>query len=102
MKGGYAMKKLPKWAKRVCIILGVFVLLNCTPSLSLRTYLFVTGHFKEAFTARLYRDRSELETKNVKYYFFDPMPIDYATGNAMYNYKTTKVLFIYFPSYYGF
>lgn len=94
------MKKIKTRTKVIGAILLAFVLLHTTPGLSLGTHLFLTGHFKTALTSSIVENKARADD-NTKYFSFDPMPVDWQSGNPLVVYKTTQYLFIYVTSFYG-
>ena len=94
------MKRKVITLPRVFIFLVLtFIVLHLTPSLSLRTHLFITGHPKIAINSEI----NELSTynKNSTLFTLNPSPKDKATGNNMNSYKVTRVLIFYITTHHG-
>lgn len=91
------------------IIIGGFIAIHITPSLSIRTHLFVNGHPIGAFKGTVqtneiqYKlDKTILDTENSMIYTIEKNDLyDKETGNLLYNYKVKKIGFLYFADEYG-
>lgn len=95
------MKKLITVPKLLLFILLLFIILHVTPNLSLRTYLFLTGHPKLSFTTEIKELNFNDDNNQIKFYSFTPAPMNKATCNNMLAYKTTRIGFIYIATYHG-
>lgn len=85
------------------ILVSLFIILHITPHNAVRTYIFLTGHPKIAFTSEIDIDiiHRDLETENVHFYVVNNPPIDNITKNDLTSYKVTKKFFLFFAKYYG-
>jgi hypothetical protein len=95
------LKKLITIPRLLLFIILLFIILHVTPSLSLRTHLFLTGHPKLAFTTEIKELSKNDDNKGIRFFSFNPAPIHKATGNNMLAYKTTRIGFIYITTYHG-
>lgn len=96
------MKKKSKLAITIaacCIIM--YIILHSTPSMAIRTYLFVNGNSNIAFTAKIFYARVDkqlsLANPNAKWYIVSPTPSPY--GKKSYIsviFKVTKKGFLNF------
>ncbi|WP_297637408.1 hypothetical protein [uncultured Clostridium sp.] len=104
--------RFSKKAIAVCsiiIIIGGFVATHITPYMSIRTYIFITGHPIEAFKGNIEKndfqyklDKDVLDSENaVIYVIKDSNLKDKETENVISNYKVTKTGFLYFTKNYG-
>jgi len=91
------------------IIIGGVILTHITPSISIRTHLFVTGHPIAAFKVTIHinkgqykMDKGILDNENAMIYnTADYNLYDVATGNPIGNYKVKKKWILYFAEQYG-
>lgn len=93
------------------VIIGVivgFIILHITPSLAIRTHLFVVGHPVAPFVIKVKynkgqtsQDEELLEKENSKIYYIDGDVKYNATGANMFNFKVKKYGFLYFAETYG-
>ncbi|MCB2309174.1 hypothetical protein LGL08_21635 [Clostridium estertheticum] len=91
------------------IIIGGVIITHITPSMSIRTYLFVTGHPIGAFKSTISinkgqyeMDKDILDNEHAMIYETDDFIVyDGGTGNPMSNFKVTKTWILYFAEIYG-
>ena len=91
------------------IIIGGVIITHITPSISIRTHLFVTGHPIGAFKSTIYinkgqyeMDKDILDKENAMIYEIADFDLyDGGTGNPMSNFKVTKTWILYFAELYG-
>lgn len=91
------------------IIIGGFIISHITPSISIRTHIFVTGYSIGAFTGTVqinkeqYNwDKGVLSKENAMIYTIIGYNLyDRQTGNVISNYKVRKLAFLYFTESYG-
>jgi hypothetical protein len=92
------------------LIIGGLIIDHITPSLSIRTHIFVTGHPIGAFRVTPYinegqyhMDKVLLDSENAMIYTITGgyKLYDRETGNLIVNYKVTKVGFLYLTEGYG-
>lgn len=91
------------------VIIGGFIISHMTPSVSIRTHIFVTGYPIGAFKGTVHinesqynMDKSILNKENAMIYAFDGYNLyDRPTGNVLRNYKVKKIGFLYFTDNYG-
>lgn len=104
-----------KFSKKVIIMLSsfsiiieVFIISHMTPSMSIRTHIFVTGYSIGAFrgTVQINKgqynmDKSILDKENAMIYTIVGYNLyDRLTGNVISNYKVKKIGFLYFTENY--
>ena len=90
-------------------IIGVLIIGHITPSLSIRTHIFVTGHPIGAFRVtphinegQYHMDKVLLDNENAMIYSIVGYKLyDRATGNVIGNYKVKKIEVLYFTDEYG-
>jgi hypothetical protein len=104
------MKKLI--AKKEVIFLvalaTIFLLLHSTPSMALRTQVFIMGYPKVALTSAIIDDEYHNEVDkdkfaelNAKAYTLTKPPIEKATQGELSNFLVRKIGFFYLAEYYG-
>lgn len=91
-----------------CFIIIIFILLHSTPSIALRSHLFITCHPVVAFTTGIVddelhnkTDKQELKGQNAKCYTLTKPVHEEATDSYLENYIVKKVGFLLFAKYYG-
>ncbi|TCO69228.1 hypothetical protein [Marinisporobacter balticus] len=86
----------------------MYVILHITPTIALRTHLFMTGHpivslstgiGPDEFHNKI--DKQLLESQNAKCYTLTKPAFEKATQGELRNYKVTKKSFLFFAEYYG-
>lgn len=105
-----------KFSRKVIIILlsflitiGGFIISHITPSMSIRTHIFVTGYPIGSFKGTVQvnkgqsnMDKSILDKENAMIYTIIGYNLyDKVTGNVIGNYKVKKIGFLYFTENYG-
>ena len=82
--------------------------LHSTPTIALRTHLFMNGNPIIAFTTGIVDDelhnrldKKVLESQNAKCYTITKPPIYKPTQNKLMNYKVTQKGFLFFAVNYG-
>ncbi|MBU3169931.1 hypothetical protein [Clostridium estertheticum] len=93
----------------IIIFIGGVIITHITPSISIRTHLFVTGHPIGAFKVSVHvnkgqyeMDKEILDNENAMIYrTADYNLYDGATGNPIGNYKVEKSSILYFAQQYG-
>lgn len=92
----------------IIILVIIYLALHLTPKSSLKTHIFLTGHFMEAISTDIIEDiehnemdKDELTKENAKCYRLTKPPIEKATQGVLRNYKVRKIGFLYFAEYYG-
>lgn len=100
--------KFKKITLLLFFILFLFVFLHLTPNLSIRTCLFIHGHFTSAFTSDIEinfiqndLDKNNLADNEKIYCIKNTNAVFFDTKNPIYNFKVTKNSFLYFTNYYG-
>ena len=83
----------------IMVVTFVTIGLHMTPSLSLRTTLFFSGYFNEAFHAKLIPVKSENSQSNL--YTVEPAPFEKATHSELKTFEVKKIFIFYSASYYG-
>jgi hypothetical protein len=90
-----------------CII-ALYIILHVTPTLALRTRIFMMGYPIVAFTTGIVDDefhntidRQILESENAKCYTLTKPAFEKSTQGELRNYKVTKKGILYFAEYYG-
>ncbi|ADK15300.1 hypothetical protein WX45_02718 [Clostridium ljungdahlii DSM 13528] len=91
------------------IIIGGFIISHITPSISIRTYIFVSGYSVGAFKGTVHvnkgqynMDKNILDKENAVIYTIVGYNLyDKATGNLISNYKVRKIGLLYFTEDYG-
>jgi hypothetical protein len=91
------------------IVIGGFIISHMTPSMSIRTHIFVTGYPIGAFRGTVHinkgqynMDKSILDKENAMIYTIGGYNLyDRLTGNVLSNYKVRKIGFLYFTENYG-
>ena len=83
----------------IMVVTFVAIGLHLTPSLSLRTTLFFSGHFNEALHAKL----TPVEYKNSQstLYTVEPVPFEKATHSELKTFEVKRNFIFYSASYYG-
>lgn len=109
-------EKEMKFSRKVIIVLSSFLIIiagfiisHITPSLSIRTHIFVTGYPIGAFKGTVQAnkdqynwDKSVLIKENAMIYTIIGYNLyDRQTGNIISNYKVKKVGFLYLTESYG-
>jgi hypothetical protein len=91
----------------VCLMI-IYFILHATPSIALRTHLFMTGNAIVAITTGIEDDelhnkvdKESLECQNAKCYTLTKPAFEKATQSKLRNYKVTKIGFLFFAKYYG-
>lgn len=89
------------WYAFYLLILLLFVVLHCTPTIALRTNLFFDGYFKEALTSEIIAiERPNNEVTSL-FYQVNPEPVEKATNGHLVTYKVEQTIWLTFASYYG-
>ncbi|WP_261129013.1 hypothetical protein [Bacillus sp. Marseille-Q3570] len=90
------------------VIVVVFLLLHSTPTMALRTKVFLMGYPKAAITSGIIEDdfHNEIDKNrfyqlNAKAYTLTTPPIEKATQGELRNYLVKKTGFLHFAEYYG-
>ena len=91
------------------VIISGFIITHITPSISIRTHLFMSGHPIGTFKVNVqtnelqYKlDKNILDNENAMIYSIVGYKLyDRATGNVLGNYKVKKIEFLYFTDEYG-
>ncbi|HEY5524130.1 MAG TPA: hypothetical protein VIK26_02215 [Clostridium sp.] len=91
------------------IFIGGVIITHITPSISIRTHLFITGHPIGAFKVTIYinkgqyeMDKGILDNENTMIYDTADFDLnDGGTGNPMSNFKVTKTWILYFAEICG-
>lgn len=108
-KGGTILKKkiVTTMSILICIV-GMYVILHITPTIALRTHVFVTGNPIRALTTGIVDDKFHnkvdkelLESQNAKCYRLTKPVFEKATQGELRNFKVTKKGFLFFAEYYG-
>lgn len=97
--------------KKVIIIVSllvVFILLHSTPSMALRTHIFLMGYPKVAISSEIIEDKEhnavdqdKFAALNAKAYTLTNPPIEKATHGELRNFLVRKFGFLHFAEYYG-
>ncbi|WP_025027788.1 hypothetical protein [Caldalkalibacillus mannanilyticus] len=104
------IKKINLKKKLIFIVLIaiIFLLLHSTPSMALRTQVFIMGYPHIALTTEIIDDEYHNEVDqekfaelNAKAYTLTKPPIEKATQGELRNYLVRKSGFLYFAEYYG-
>ncbi|MBU3153699.1 hypothetical protein LL037_18035 [Clostridium estertheticum] len=93
----------------IIIFIGGVIITHITPSISIRTHLFVTGHPIGDFKVSVHVNKGQyeidkeiLDNENAMIYrTADYNLYDGATGNSIGNYKVGKSWILYFAQQYG-
>ncbi|MBP0726475.1 hypothetical protein J5Y03_15040 [Bacillus sp. RG28] len=92
----------------VLIPLLLFILLHLSPSIALRTHVFMDGHPIVALTTKIVDDQEHnqmdkefLRNEHAKCYSLTKPPKDDLTDSFLQNYIVRKKGFIYIANYYG-
>ncbi|RDY23203.1 hypothetical protein CHF27_009655 [Romboutsia maritimum] len=92
----------------VVSIISLFLILHTTPTLALRTSLFLNGYFYEAMATEVIDDKFHnkvdkdiLEKQNAKCYTLTIPPVEKVTQTELRNFKVTKDGSFYSVEYYG-
>ncbi len=75
------------WYAFYLLILLLFVVLHCTPTIALRTNLFFDGYFKEALTSEIITIERQNNEVTSLFYQVNPEPIEKATSSHLVTYK---------------
>lgn len=85
-----------------------FLLLHSTPSMALRTQIFIMGYPKVALTSQIVDDvyhnkidKDKFADLNAKAYTLTNPPIEKATQGELRNFLVRKIGFFYLAEYYG-
>ncbi|MBM7647847.1 hypothetical protein JOC78_000787 [Bacillus ectoiniformans] len=99
---------MKKKAMIMAALAAAFIILHITPSLALRTQVFIMGYPKAAIYSGIIEDtyHNEVDQEkfaelNAKAYTLTRPPIEEATQGELRNYLVKKVGFLYFAEYYG-
>lgn len=84
----------------VMLIIVIFVILHSTPTLSLRTKLFLSGYFSESINSQFTFVERGNKSNQLLYEVF-PAPVEKTTNSELITYQTEKKAFLYFATYYG-
>lgn len=97
--------------KEVILILAlttIFLILHSTPSMALRTQVFIMGYPKAALTSEIIDnnyhnevDKEKLAVLNAKAYTLTKPPIEKATQGELRNFLVKKIGLFYLAEYYG-
>ncbi|MBS8266388.1 hypothetical protein DYI25_18350 [Mesobacillus boroniphilus] len=86
----------------------VFILLHSTPTMALKTHVFMMGYPKAAISSGVIEDEYHNEVDkekfaelNAKAYTLTKPPTEKATQGELRNYLVRKVGFLHFAEYYG-
>lgn len=86
----------------------VFILLHSTPTMALKTHVFMMGYPKAAILSGIVEDEYHNEVDkekfaelNAKAYTLTKPPTEKATQGELRNYLVRKVGFLHFAEYYG-
>lgn len=89
-------------------VLSIFFILHSTPSIALRTHLFMTGNPIVSLTTEIVDDKIHnevdkqiLENQNAKCYSLTNAAFEKATESKLTNFKVSKKGFLFFAQYYG-
>lgn len=92
----------------ICSIIALYIVLHITPTVALRTHLFMNGYPVIAFTTGIVDDefhnridKQILESQSAKCYTLTKPAFERATKGQLRNYKVTKKGILYFAEYYG-
>ncbi|MBP2032593.1 hypothetical protein J2Z42_001265 [Clostridium algifaecis] len=93
----------------ILMIAGGFIISHISPSASIRTHIFVTGHPVGAFSVTININKTEynfdkdvLNRENAMIYNIMGNDLyDRRTGNIIVNYKVKRIGFLYFTEGYG-
>ncbi|WP_221565086.1 hypothetical protein [Alkalihalobacillus sp. TS-13] len=90
------------------VIVVVFLLLHSTPTMAMRTQVFLMGYPKAAFTSGIIEDdyhneidKEKFSDLNAKAYTLTTPPIEKATQGELRNYLVKKIGFLHFAEFYG-
>lgn len=86
----------------------ILLLLHLTPSMALRTQVFIMGYPKAALTSGIVDDvyhnkvdKDKFTELNAKAYTLTKPPIEKATEGELRNFLVRKIGFFYLAEYYG-
>ncbi|PIC69237.1 hypothetical protein CSV77_14990 [Sporosarcina sp. P16b] len=92
----------------VALAVFIFIILNSTPNIALRTHVFTIGYPKAAVISKVVDDEYHNEVDkekfaklNAKAYSLTKPPIEKATQGELRNFLVKKYGFLYFAEYYG-
>ena len=92
----------------ICFITVMYIILHITPTVALRTHLFMTGHPVISLTTGIGDDelhnkidKQILESQNAKCFILTKPVFEKATQSKLTNYKVSKKGFLFFAGYYG-
>lgn len=97
--------------KEVILIIAltiIFLILHSTPSMALRTQVFIMGYPKSALTSEIIDDiyhnevdKEKFAVLNAKAYTLTKPPIEKATQGELRNFLVKKIGLFYLAEYYG-
>ena len=86
----------------------MYIILHSTPTLALRTHLFMNGHPIVSLSTGIVDDelhnnidKQILESQNAKCYTLTKPAFEKVTQSNLSNYKVTKKGFLFYAEYYG-
>jgi len=101
-------KKIIFAVTTICCIIAMYIVLHITPTLALRTHLFMNGYPIVSFTTGIADDelhnridKEILQSQNAKCYTLTKPAFEKPTQSKLTNYKVTKKGILYFAEYYG-
>ncbi|WLR54688.1 hypothetical protein LC048_20110 [Mesobacillus subterraneus] len=92
----------------IAALVVVFILLHSTPTMALKTHVFIMGYPKAAILSGVIQDeyhnkvdKEKFAELNAKAYTLTKPPIEKATQGELRNYLVRKIGFLHFAEYYG-
>ena len=92
----------------IAALVIVFILLHSTPTMALKTHVFIMGYPKAAILSGVIEDEDHNKVDKEKFaelkakaYTLTKPPIEKATQGELRNYLVRKIGFLHFAEYYG-
>ncbi|WP_102261093.1 hypothetical protein [Mesobacillus jeotgali] len=92
----------------IAALVVVFILFHSTPTMALKTHVFIMGYPKAAILSGVIQDeyhnkvdKEKFAELNAKAYTLTKPPIEKATQGELRNYLVRKMGFLHFAEYYG-